>query len=61
MGSFSFLFLQFCTAVRKIVCSRMSAYFTALCGIGIMLYLGSVTPLTTLPPLLVTFTIWMAA
>ncbi|XP_071770600.1 lecithin retinol acyltransferase [Centroberyx gerrardi] len=52
---------QFCTAVRKIVCSRMSAYFTALCGVGAMLYLGSVTPLTTLPTLLIPFTIWMAS
>ncbi|KAM9363868.1 lecithin retinol acyltransferase [Symphorus nematophorus] len=52
---------QFCTTVRKIVCSRMSSYLTALCGVGIMLYLGCVTPLTVLPTLLISFTIWMAA
>ncbi|XP_076001577.1 lecithin retinol acyltransferase [Genypterus blacodes] len=52
---------QFCTAVRKIVCSRMNAYLTALCGTGITVFLGSVTPWTTLTPLLVAFTIWMAA
>ncbi|XP_067441198.1 lecithin retinol acyltransferase family protein [Thunnus thynnus] len=52
---------QFCTTVRKIVFSRMSAYLTALCGIGTMLYLGCVTPMTVLPTLLISFTIWMAA
>ncbi|XP_070778414.1 lecithin retinol acyltransferase [Enoplosus armatus] len=52
---------QFCTTVRKIVCSRMSSYLTALCGVGILLYLGCVTPLTVLPTLLISFTIWMAA
>nr|XP_019962040.1 PREDICTED: lecithin retinol acyltransferase-like [Paralichthys olivaceus] len=52
---------QFCTTVRKIVCSRMSAYLTALCGAGLVLYLGCVTPLTVLPTVLVSFTIWMAA
>ncbi|XP_041642194.1 lecithin retinol acyltransferase family protein [Cheilinus undulatus] len=52
---------QFCTAVRKIVCSRMSSYLTALCGIGAMLYVGSATPLTVLLTVLVSFTIWMAA
>ncbi|KAM9857225.1 lecithin retinol acyltransferase [Aulostomus maculatus] len=52
---------QFCTTVRKIVCSRMSAYLTALCGVGIMLYLGCVTLSTLVPTLLVSFTIWMAA
>ncbi|XP_070684180.1 lecithin retinol acyltransferase [Pempheris klunzingeri] len=52
---------QFCTTVRKIVCSRMSSYLTALCGAGTMLYLGCVTPLTVLPTLLISFTIWMAA
>ncbi|XP_056266251.1 lecithin retinol acyltransferase family protein [Pseudoliparis swirei] len=50
---------QFCTAVRKIVCSRMSAYLTALCGVGAALYAGCVTSLTV--TLLVSFTIWMAA
>lgn len=53
--------LQFCTAVRKIVCSRASAYLTALCGVGVMLYLGCLTPTTALLTLLVSFTIWMAA
>ncbi|KAF1395436.1 hypothetical protein PFLUV_G00011500 [Perca fluviatilis] len=52
---------KFCTAVRKIVCSRMSAYLTALCGIGTMLYLGCVTSLTVLLTVLISFTIWMAA
>ncbi|XP_059199224.1 lecithin retinol acyltransferase family protein [Centropristis striata] len=52
---------QFCTTVRKIVCSRMSAYLTALCGVGITLYLGCVTPVTVLLTLLISFTIWMAA
>ncbi|XP_034443077.1 lecithin retinol acyltransferase family protein [Hippoglossus hippoglossus] len=52
---------QFCTTVRKIVCSRMNAYLTALCGAGLVLYLGCVTPLTVLPTVLVSFTIWMAA
>nr|XP_046235375.1 lecithin retinol acyltransferase family protein [Scatophagus argus] len=52
---------QFCTTVRKIVCSRMSSYLTALCGVGVTLYLGCVTPLTLLPTLLISFTIWMAA
>ncbi|XP_035516715.1 lecithin retinol acyltransferase family protein [Morone saxatilis] len=52
---------QFCTTVRKIVFSRMSSYLTALCGVGILLYLGCVTPLTLLLTLLISFTIWMAA
>ncbi|XP_053190939.1 lecithin retinol acyltransferase family protein [Scomber japonicus] len=52
---------QFCTTVRKIVFSRMSTYLTALCGIGTMLYLGSVTLMMALPTLLISFTIWMAA
>ncbi|CAJ1052578.1 lecithin retinol acyltransferase-like [Xyrichtys novacula] len=52
---------QFCTAVRKIVCSRMSSYFTALCGVGAMLYVGCATPLTVLLTVLISFTIWMAA
>ncbi|XP_028445333.1 lecithin retinol acyltransferase [Perca flavescens] len=52
---------KFCTTVRKIVCSRMSAYLTALCGIGTMLYLGCVTSLTVLLTVLISFTIWMAA
>ncbi|XP_069023794.1 lecithin retinol acyltransferase [Embiotoca jacksoni] len=52
---------QFCTIVRKIVFSRMSAYLTALCGVCIALFLGCVTPLTVLPTVLISFTIWMAA
>ncbi|XP_068178357.1 lecithin retinol acyltransferase family protein [Antennarius striatus] len=59
--SISYQTYQFCTAVRKIVCSRMNSYLTALCGVGLSLYLGCVTPLTVLPTLLVSFTIWMAA
>lgn len=53
--------LQFCTTVRKIVCSRMSSYLSAMCGVGIMLYLGCVTPVTIFLTLLISFTIWMAA
>ncbi|XP_061739349.1 lecithin retinol acyltransferase family protein [Nerophis ophidion] len=52
---------QFCTTVRKIVCSRMSSYLTALCGAAALLCLGCATPLTVLSTLLVSFTIWMAA
>ncbi|KAF3687850.1 Lecithin retinol acyltransferase [Channa argus] len=52
---------QFCTTIRTIVFSRLSAYLTALCGVGTSLYLGCVTPLTLLPTLLISFTIWMAA
>uniref|UniRef100_A0A4W5NR09 Lecithin retinol acyltransferase b, tandem duplicate 2 n=1 Tax=Hucho hucho TaxID=62062 RepID=A0A4W5NR09_9TELE len=52
---------QFCLTVRKIICSRMNAYLTALCGTGTMLYLGSPTLLNTVPALLVPFTIWMAS
>ncbi|XP_068606646.1 lecithin retinol acyltransferase-like [Brachionichthys hirsutus] len=52
---------QFCTAVRKLVCSRTTSYWTALCGVGLSLYLGCATPLTVLSTLLVSFTIWMAA
>ncbi|XP_044045799.1 lecithin retinol acyltransferase family protein [Siniperca chuatsi] len=52
---------QFCTTVRKIVCSRMSSCLTALCGVGAMLYLGCATPLTVSSTLLISFTIWMAA
>ncbi|KAK2817247.1 hypothetical protein Q5P01_025438 [Channa striata] len=52
---------QFCTTVRKIVFSRLSAYLTALGGLGTSLYLGCVMPLTLLPTLLISFTIWMAA
>ncbi|XP_034396738.1 lecithin retinol acyltransferase family protein [Cyclopterus lumpus] len=50
---------QFCTTVRKIVCSRMSAYLTALCGVGAALCAGCVTSLTVF--LLISFIIWMAA
>ncbi|XP_029294260.1 lecithin retinol acyltransferase [Cottoperca gobio] len=57
----SYQTFQFCTSVRKIVCSRMSSYLTALCGVGAIMYLGCVTPLTVLPTLLISFTIWMAA
>ena len=56
-----YLFPQFCTTVRKIVCSRTSAYLTALCGAALVLSLGCVTPLTVLPTVLVSFTLWMAA
>ncbi|XP_010889906.1 lecithin retinol acyltransferase family protein isoform X2 [Esox lucius] len=52
---------QFCTAVRRIICSRMNAYLTALCGMGVMLYLGSLTLLNTAATLLVAFTLWMAS
>ncbi|XP_017294378.1 lecithin retinol acyltransferase family protein [Kryptolebias marmoratus] len=52
---------QFCTTIRKIVFSRMSAYLTSVCGVSSMLYLGCMTPLTLLLNLLVSFTIWMAS
>ncbi|XP_019718241.1 lecithin retinol acyltransferase [Hippocampus comes] len=52
---------QFCTTVRKIVCSRTSSYVTALCGAVVLLYLGCATPITILATLLLSFTIWMAA
>ncbi|XP_063331265.1 lecithin retinol acyltransferase family protein [Pelmatolapia mariae] len=52
---------QFCTTIRKIVFSRLSAFLTALCGMSTVLYVGCVTPLTFLLVLLVSFTIWMAA
>ncbi|XP_036373294.1 lecithin retinol acyltransferase-like [Megalops cyprinoides] len=57
----SFQTYQFCKTVRKIVCCKKSAFLTALMGVCIMLYLGCVTPLTTLPTLLIPFTIWMAS
>ncbi|XP_028310179.1 lecithin retinol acyltransferase [Gouania willdenowi] len=52
---------QFCTNVRKIVFSRISAYLTALFGACIMLYVGCVTPLMLFSTLVISFTIWMAA
>ncbi|XP_005747052.1 lecithin retinol acyltransferase [Pundamilia nyererei] len=52
---------QFCTTIRKIVFSRLSALLTALCGVCTALYVGCVTPLTFVLVLLVSFTIWMAA
>ncbi|XP_034044305.1 lecithin retinol acyltransferase family protein [Thalassophryne amazonica] len=52
---------QFCTTVRRIVCSKTSTCLAALCGLGTMLYLGSVTPLAVLLTFLISFTIWMAA
>ncbi|XP_077427097.1 lecithin retinol acyltransferase-like [Vanacampus margaritifer] len=52
---------QFCTTVRKIVCSRTSSYVTALCGAVVLLYLGCATPVTLLATLLLSFIIWMAA
>ncbi|XP_057698521.1 lecithin retinol acyltransferase [Corythoichthys intestinalis] len=52
---------QFCTTVRKIVCSRTSSYLTALCGAAFLLFLGCATPAPLLATLLLSFTIWMAA
>lgn len=52
---------QFCKAVRKVFCSRKCALLSALSGVGIMCYLGSVTPLTALPTILIPFLIWMAS
>ncbi|CAL8331151.1 unnamed protein product [Lota lota] len=52
---------QFCTAVRKTVCSRTSAYLTALLGVGDILYLGFATSLTSVTILLVSFILWMAS
>ncbi|KAJ0033138.1 hypothetical protein NQD34_000245 [Periophthalmus magnuspinnatus] len=52
---------QFCTAVRKVVCSRLCAYLTALFGLLGLCYGGCVAPCTLLLTVLVSFTIWMAA
>ncbi|KAF6736419.1 Lecithin retinol acyltransferase [Oryzias melastigma] len=52
---------QFCTTVRKIVFSRISAYLTAVCGVCVMLHLGCMTPTTVLFTFLISFTIWMAS
>ncbi|XP_012687156.1 lecithin retinol acyltransferase family protein [Clupea harengus] len=57
----SFQTYQFCKAVRKVFCSRKCALLSALSGVGIMCYLGSVTPLTALPTILIPFLIWMAS
>ncbi|KAJ3615328.1 hypothetical protein NHX12_018896 [Muraenolepis orangiensis] len=57
----SYQTFKFCTAVRKTVCSRTSAYLTALLGVGTMLYLGSATSLTTVTTLLTSFILWMAS
>ncbi|KAM6972128.1 lecithin retinol acyltransferase [Aplochiton taeniatus] len=52
---------QFCTMVRKIFCSKICAFITALCSLATMLYLDSLTPVTTFPTLILPFTIWMAS
>nr|XP_029529483.1 uncharacterized protein LOC115137336 isoform X4 [Oncorhynchus nerka] len=61
MGMLSPMVTWFCLTVRKIICSKMNAYLTALCGTGTVLYLGSPTLLNTVPTLLVPFTIRMAS
>ncbi|XP_077462324.1 lecithin retinol acyltransferase-like [Stigmatopora argus] len=52
---------QFCTTLRKIVCSRTSSCLTALCGAAFLLFLGCATPAPLFATLLLSFTIWMAA
>ncbi|XP_029017706.1 lecithin retinol acyltransferase [Betta splendens] len=52
---------QFCTAVRRVVFSRTSAFLTALGGVGALLCAGCATPLALACTLLVSFTVWMAA
>ncbi|XP_048855792.1 lecithin retinol acyltransferase family protein [Brienomyrus brachyistius] len=57
----SFQTYQFCKKVRKIVCSKKTAFASALLGICVMLYLRSVSAYTTLPTVFISFTIWMAS
>ncbi|MBN3295449.1 lecithin retinol acyltransferase [Amia ocellicauda] len=56
----SFQTFQFCKTVRKIVCSRKSALFSAMLGLASVLCLGS-APYTTLPSVFVPLTLWMAS
>ncbi|XP_036407818.1 lecithin retinol acyltransferase b, tandem duplicate 2 [Megalops cyprinoides] len=57
----SFQTNQFCETFRKTLFSSRSALLVALLGLGTLLYLGSVSPITTLPTLLLPFTLWMAS
>ncbi|KPP69724.1 lecithin retinol acyltransferase-like [Scleropages formosus] len=57
----SFQTYQFCKTVRKIFCSKKCAAFTALLGLGVMLYLETMSVFTALATLFVSFTIWMAS
>ncbi|XP_030631884.1 lecithin retinol acyltransferase b, tandem duplicate 2 [Chanos chanos] len=59
--SMSFQTYQFCKTVRKIVCSKTSAFLSALLCLSIMLYFGSLSLHGILPTLLIPFTIWMAS
>uniref|UniRef100_A0A8C7FMT4 LRAT domain-containing protein n=1 Tax=Oncorhynchus kisutch TaxID=8019 RepID=A0A8C7FMT4_ONCKI len=52
---------QFCLTVKKIICSRMNAYLTALCGTGTVLYLGLPNAAKHSTTLLIPFTIRMAS
>ncbi|XP_056307193.1 lecithin retinol acyltransferase b, tandem duplicate 2 [Danio aesculapii] len=59
--SMSFQTYQFCKAVRKLVCSKMSSLISLLLGLFIMFYLESVTLFGILPTIIIPFTIWMAS
>ncbi|XP_048051466.1 lecithin retinol acyltransferase family protein [Megalobrama amblycephala] len=59
--AFSFQTFQFCKTVRTILLSRKMAFLSAIIGVFIILYLGAMTPFTTLPIVIIPFTIWMAS
>ncbi|XP_056335669.1 lecithin retinol acyltransferase family protein [Danio aesculapii] len=58
---YSFQTYQFCKAVRTALLNRMTALLSAVIGFCIIVYLGAITPLTILPVVIITFTIWMAS
>ncbi|XP_062372653.1 lecithin retinol acyltransferase b, tandem duplicate 2 [Sardina pilchardus] len=57
----SFQTFQFCKAVRKIFCSKMFSFVSALIGVAIMFYLQTDPLYTLLPTFLISFHIWMAS
>ncbi|XDV14988.1 hypothetical protein PO909_015143 [Leuciscus waleckii] len=59
--AFSFQTFQFCKTVRTILFSRKMIFLSAIIGVFIILYLGAMTPLITLPIVIIPFTIWMAS
>ncbi|XP_067260908.1 lecithin retinol acyltransferase family protein [Chanodichthys erythropterus] len=59
--AFSFQTFQFCKIVRTVLFSRKIAFLSAIIGVFIILYLGAMTPFTTLPIVILPFTIWMAS
>uniref|UniRef100_A0A673GKD6 LRAT domain-containing protein n=1 Tax=Sinocyclocheilus rhinocerous TaxID=307959 RepID=A0A673GKD6_9TELE len=59
--AFSFQTFQFCKTVRTTLLSRKMTFLSAIIGVFIMLYLGALTPLTTLPIVAIPFTMWMAS